>query len=235
MIILRDEFINECHRLEEIIKEYKNPKEEYERLKKEVVREELCSGGAVMHRGYYCPSLIQDIVVGNVKRGKILKRPTVRSRPTFRYRFNSSNQLIVIDTIDDVGGDNEIIIYSKEKETGILFNDRFGISLISECVYKDNKLDSYTIGSYASYKKQVQEIEKEIYAYSSDGLTCADWYDYFCFNKSIIIRHNQYCFQHDDEGCLSTYTSTEYDEFGNVKPSDYWKGHIFEVDIKRKV
>lgn len=41
---------------------------------KGIIRFEYAKGGESIHRGYYCPSLVYDLVVGNVKRGRLYKR-----------------------------------------------------------------------------------------------------------------------------------------------------------------
>lgn len=52
----------------------------YDSYSKQVVRYEVGVGGELMHRGYYCPSLVEDIIVGNAKRGRIAKRITSRTK-----------------------------------------------------------------------------------------------------------------------------------------------------------
>ncbi len=47
------------------------------------MRHEIGLGGELMHRGYYCPSLIEDVVVGNTKRGRISKRTTSKAKEPF--------------------------------------------------------------------------------------------------------------------------------------------------------
>ena len=52
------------------------------------------------------PSIIADIVVGGVKRGRLLRRVTTRSRPSFRYGFDADDRLIYAES----SFDREVII-----------------------------------------------------------------------------------------------------------------------------
>ena len=65
-----------CENFNEIMAVLK--KDSYENVfnqkEKTVVRREQASGGTCMQRGYYCPSFVMDIVLGNVNRGRLIKR-----------------------------------------------------------------------------------------------------------------------------------------------------------------
>lgn len=61
-------------------------------------------GGQTISRGYYCPSLIEELVVTNVTRGKLLKQLTKKSRPDYCYYFDNDMLVLIIEN------------FSKEKE-----------------------------------------------------------------------------------------------------------------------
>ena len=46
---------------------------ELQKQKSQVVYQQYCAGGT-MHRGYYCPSLTEDLWLGNTKRGRLCKK-----------------------------------------------------------------------------------------------------------------------------------------------------------------
>ena len=83
-----------------------------------IVREERSSGGDCLRQGYYHPSIIADIVVGGVKRGKLLKRITARSKPNFRYGFDADDRLIYTESPYN----REIIIHEGQMDIGLSFD-----------------------------------------------------------------------------------------------------------------
>lgn len=57
-------------------------------------------GDECIHRGYYCPSLIKDIVIGNCKCGGIIKRRTAKSERDLSYEYGfCDDQLIFVRQI----------------------------------------------------------------------------------------------------------------------------------------
>lgn len=223
-------FILECQRISDIATQYKDKCQFYfEELCHKVVREEYSVGGEVLHRGYYCPSPIYDIVVGNANRGKLLKRQTSRSNPTYKYGFDMNDNLITISQ----SYNNEFIIWNGETEIGISFSKDFGIEHISECFYNGRQIQSYVFCLYNQNENHIVQYQRENYEYSEFGLKTADFMNFFENEKPPILQHDKYHFQHDNEGFLSKYTVVEYD--GDSIKDSVWKNHVFDVNIERKV
>ena len=226
-------YLDECRRLTKLIKKY-TPECRllYEKQSTTVVREEYSVGGQMMHRGCYCPSLIQDIVMGECSRGKLLKRKTVRSRPAYRYGFNAQNQLVVVEQMG--GSLKEVVNYQEYRTTGISFNKEGRIKSLSECEYEDGRIKSYIVGNSSSFRDRevVNEYSREEYHYSEDCLAYVDWFAYTYHKITPILEHNKYIFQHDEEGYLSQYYVNEYE--GNKEKKGFWDGHLFKVYLKRK-
>lgn len=58
-------------------------------------------GGQTISRGYYCLSLIEEIIVTNVTRGKLLKQLTKKSRPDYCYYFDEDKMVLVQSNFSD--------------------------------------------------------------------------------------------------------------------------------------
>ena len=229
-------YVRECERLAEIAARYKdNCQQLYNELKETVVRYEYAVRTKVLHRGFYCPSPVQDIVIGNCNRGKLLKRLTARSRPTYKYGFDSHNELVVVEIlpVEKSFGAKEIILRSGNTETGLCFSINDGISALSECRYHDGQLISYINCVYLPFDERVSEYMKEEYSYSAEGLETANLYSFLNNEKAPIMVHDQYRFKHDKEGFLSKYTSVDFE--GDTVKDSVWNDHEFTVYIKRKV
>ena len=57
----------------------------------EPTRDEYCLQSRYLHRGFYCPSLILEHIVDNVKRGRLAKRMTSRTNPTNGYFYDEDD------------------------------------------------------------------------------------------------------------------------------------------------
>jgi len=221
-------FSTECQRIAAMVETYSSQCQSLKnQLEDGVVREEYSTGGRLLRRGYYCPSPIYDIVVGGCNRGRLLERTTPISKPTYRYCFNRSNEMIIADPIHLES--SEIIFRQCQTETGIMFSEKVGIKTISECTYQAEKIMSY--GWALCTSLGIFEYSKEVYTYSAEGLAVADIYTFS--NLCKTLAHEQYHFQHDDEGYLSGYTVANY--AGESKLSSVWDGYVFDVTVKRKV
>ena len=223
-------YLLESRRLEGIVAEYRGQCQSLKgQLEKDVVREECSTGGMTIHRGYYCPSPVHDIIVGGANRGKLFKRMTVKSKPTHRYGFNAAGELVIAYTIGEAGTVPEIIIRQGQTEIGLLLGSgEFDITTVSECTYRsDGKIASYTYAVCLPFdeKLAVHDYHKEIYTYSEDGLLEA--VDHHC-----SYSHYKYHFRHDYEGYLSGYTFAVYDSNGAITHND---DRVREIKIKRKV
>jgi len=224
-------FILEGQRLNKLIKYYSSRYEElYKEISANVVREEYSVKGEIIHRGYYCPSLIQDIVIGNSNRGKILKRKTSRSHLTYKYGFDSEDRLVVVEQLD--GGSIEVIVHKGDKTVGLSFDLEGCIESLAECIYQNGKISSYVFAVAWAGKGEC-EYRREDYNYSADGLEYVDMFDFLGGVGGPILNHERYLFRHDEEGYLSQYYVVEY-EGDRVKKS-FWDGHPFKVYLKRKI
>lgn len=227
---LYKEFKNEQIRLSNLAKKYLENKDKYLNYELNVVRKEYSVGGELLPRGYYCPSPIYDIIAGNCKRGKMLKRITSRSNPTYEYGYDKNDKLICVKCFlseDCLTYDFEILEYFDNLVIGVTFSKMFTneIKGLNECRYDSmNRIISF-IHAYGSFNNfNIDNIEKEQYSYNSTGLAIAECYNYIG-NNVPILDYNKYTFQHNTDGSLSSY---------KAEPSMF-KDNIYKVHVKRKI
>ena len=214
--VLLHEINKYCKRYEEIDANFSGTPSRYEYC---------CGSRGGIHRGYYCPSLIEDIVVGGVNRGRRVIHP--RSNYQFRYGFDSDNRLSVAEYYWDRNCGATPVLYSKE----FLIRDgqtvvapiyevihRPEISGVSLCKYDD-------CGRIVSYDRLVCYIENprlmgykeyysEKYSYDNNGLLK----DVYCGEKrESYIVWNKYRFHHDADGKLNCYE--HFDGNGTISSS----------------
>lgn len=227
--IAENEIKNQLTRLNHIYEKYKNQCELlYKNAVNAVIRKEFANKGENLHRGYYCPSPITDIVLGNASRGRILKRITSRSKPSYEYGFDKLGQLCIahylyLDEFDD--NHVEVILHDNKCEIGILFsinkNGHTSIESICESVFDDsNRIKSFILG-HIVYKNQIDEIEIEKYYYDESGLKTVETYSWV----ASIYSGEKYIFKHSNNGFLSEYV---------CEPRMY-PDEKFQVNIERKI
>ncbi len=222
-IIAQEELKLECIRFTKIAKKYLPIfKDLYYELISKVVRKELSSGGELCPRGYYCPSPILDIIIGNTGgRGRLLKRTTSRSKPTFEYCFDNSDKMILINYL--YSNCAEILEYKEDSAIGVSFsNSENKLTQIMECKYDENsRIVSLMIARSSFNDCNINEIEKEIYTYDENGLEVAEVFNYF----NGILNYDKFRFMHDEEGYLTEYKSE----------TSFCEDVVCKVTVKRRV
>ena len=190
-------------------------------------------GGECIHRGFYCPSIVEDIVVGNCNRGKILQR-SPRRKPDYTYGFDSDGKLILVRSESENAW--EFISYEKDREIGIgvTYLPKYnieGVSSVTECRRKGNQLLSYVYCQCLCSTTIISCLVEETYQYRRDELQVdrVRLWD----RKNERIQHNRYVFSVKD-GFLDDYTAVELDENGAVKWQEYHLGRIYKTYIQRE-
>jgi hypothetical protein len=141
---------------------------------KETVRFEYSKGGLTIHRGFYCPSPVYDLIVGNCKRGRLLKKKPDFPKYTYEYSFDKDNNLMRASKINELATQNnqyneEFLIYNNNIVYGMEFGNRGEIDVVSRCTYNKENIIAYerslcTIDEYA-------DLHYEKYKYENDVLS----------------------------------------------------------------
>lgn len=227
-VLLQNEFATECKRFTCIAARYKNTLISlYEKLLSKVAYREYSVGGEMIIRGYYCPSPIYDIVSSNCNRGRMLKRVTSRSRPSYEYCFDKDNKLIIVnychsDAVEILDYLGEDIVF------GVTFypNSEYEIgSIVESKIQRDGRIVSF-IKALSCYNDGViDELEKEVYSYDATGLCNAKVFHYLHQEPFGLVNYDKYIFKHDNDGYLKEYI-VEMSGFEN---------DIYKVPVKRKI
>lgn len=158
------------------------------------VRTEAASNGD-LHRGYYCPSLTVDLVVGGVKRGNLLRRLTKRSKSYFLYGFDKEDKLIWCKHIfNNIHVKTEYLFYRGDHVYGLTMRSDGRLEVVTEEQYCDGKLTSYCYILIIPNNicSEWVEMRKEVYHYDDQGLLTCDWYSLFPYLHDL--RHERITF-----------------------------------------
>ena len=200
--------MQECVRMERIYEKYSSRfLEIYEEECQKVARREYGNSGKTLHRGYYCPSLIMDIVIGNVSRGRTPSKRIPGKGAEFEFGFNEENRLSIINRPYSY----EVILYDGLYSLGLhgigSSSQSAFLLMISECHYRDGYIESYSTAIFDRAKHKVNELSIERYKYSQSELIV----DYLYFIKGLIepvCRKEKYFFQ-IEKGIMTQYRIEE--------------------------
>ncbi len=139
------------------------------------LREEICTGSN-MHRGYYNPSLVYDLIVGGNKRGRILKKHTARCSDYYRYYYGTDDRLMKVEyVLNNQVRSTEYIQYRDNYVLGVTlsrFLGRLELRTVCEEVYTNGVLS--TVSCMHCYLKEDKyrcfRFIMESYQYNESGL-----------------------------------------------------------------
>ncbi|MCM3115723.1 hypothetical protein M3610_10525 [Neobacillus sp. MER 74] len=141
---------------------------------KEIVNTQYSKGGEAIHRGYYCPSPVLDLIVGGLKRGKLFKRTPDFGRYSYEYCFDANDRLVHVKgvnefTTPDSNYDEEYLLYDGNIILGVEFRHTGDIVAVSRCTYENNHIVKYE-WSLCSLP-QYADLYIEEYVYKNNQLS----------------------------------------------------------------
>jgi len=217
-----------CNRVLQIIEEYQNSVDKcYKDACSNVAYQQYARGGEFLHRGYYCPSLIADIITGKANRGKIVKHIVASKDYTYKFSFDPMDNLILVEQTDVF----EVVFHKGRYEIGITaFKEDMKIQSVSECEYKDGQLFSYVLSLYDPYNACVVEIVEEKYTYLNDQVKVIR--SYFILSMGDWLKQSEEYTFTVENGYLTSYSLQEVDVSNSCKKKD---ARQFKVKTNRKI
>ena len=191
-----------------------------------VHHEEYAVQSKYIHRGYYCPSPIFDLIVGRTKRGKLLKRRTARSRIAYRYVFCDAERIHYVERFCENGTRiPEYLVYDGDCVYGFTVEDG-KLTEITKEVYENGQIVRFLYFRPSIGEKgfELTELHQEYYFYDDLGIVGCEFQDMYYVLEFII--NNRFQFRRQD-GYLVDYVETDSD--GTPIPG----GPVYTPGIKR--
>ena len=204
-----------------------------EDFKSRVTYYEYGIAGTSLHRGWYSPSLIEDIVIGNVSRGRLVRNPRKSTKPSFRFGFDQNEKIIVVDRYvyryDECRHtDSEYIVYEEDTIKGFTFlteNEQFattGKELVrySEEKYHNGLLVLFSYIDFSPFERKPWKFHLETHSVN-DLKMHSNLLEYDPADK---YYNNLICdFDIDENGLLVSYCahiegSAYYNDYTVTKP-----------------
>lgn len=191
---------------------------------KEIVRLEYSKGGEVIHRGYYCPSPVLDLVVGGMKRGRLFKKKIPHfGSYSYEYGFDKDNRLIRVKgvnefTTPDSRFDEEYLIYREDIVYGVEFNNLGELNVVSKCVYNDGNIIKYERSS--CNMEELADLYVEEYTYENNKLV--EVHQFYNITLSMgLYSENRFLVDQDQNGKIIRLTGGEI-------VNGEWQKNVFE-------
>lgn len=199
-----------------------NNEDKIRRLKAQIFddykRCEYDSGKCLLNRGYYCPSMVEDIYCGNTGRRKLVKYKKKSSSEYYEYRFDENDKLNAI--FNRERSRNEIIFEYKGLSVGVSCDYTFDnfVNLFTFCRYIKGKLDEYAFFT-VNPDGQLYPFNHEKYIYHENSI------EVFSSNHIQDDYFYRYVF-YTNEGTVDSWTCEEYQK-GLQRiipwlPDDFW-------------
>ena len=202
--------------------------------KTKAVRFEYAIKGSV-HRAVYCPSPVLDLLVGNVRRGRILDRVTAASKITHRFGFDKNNQLQFVEVISDIDRQiayTEYITREKNKLFGITIDNAGHLSALSEEQFVDGRIQKYIYAEMLPATEDILcfDLNTEEYQYDEHGLASCEWTGFDPLSSDM--RRKLLCKFERRDGLLYSYTTQDL-IWMQIDPENT-PTHMYVARISRK-
>ena len=172
-------FQSECDRLAQAFSQL--PIQEWmQACQKNTVRTEWAVG-STLHRGFYCPSPVYDLLVGNVKRGVIRKNGIPVENRSHVYGFDEAGRLLWCKSLYNAkAAYTEYLTYCDSRIFGVTVSEQGEVMSLTEEVYAEGRIVSYLYGLCLNPEGTVKiaELSCEYYTYDEEGLCGTQWHRY---------------------------------------------------------
>ena len=162
----------------------------------EISRDEQCCG-ATLHRGYYHPSPVYDLIVGNTKRGRLSSKS---NHPlSHRFYFDCEDRLVRIEYLHaEQISHIEYLNYCGQSVKGITVDRNGFLSAVTEERYPHNRISFFSIVRcyHVAGGDQCLDYHEEEYHYDNLGLSKCHFVNFT--PKSGYLVDRTYTFDRDN-------------------------------------
>lgn len=171
-----------------------------------LAREEFCTN-STLHRGFYHPSPVYDILVGNTQRGCLKKRLSPNKLFTHRYLYNNDGILTCIETyFQSKVAYVEYLFYGENQRIGVTIDREMRLAAVSEEVFDDGHIITFSLMNCVLRGEDYEcfNFQTEIYHYDATGLIECELRK--LSPVSMHFTDERYFWERED-GYLTAYTN----------------------------
>lgn len=180
-------------------------------------------GGETIHRGYYYPGLVLDLIAKGASRGRLYKRMPKNAKYSYEYTFDKNGRMI--KSLQRGEGNcspiEEYFLY--EKNTVISFIFEYGLQYITKCDYENDNLIMYTYVRFrfGRTSNNIAEYRCEKYSYENGLFKVSNRYTILVDERFSYIRHCREIFERDEEGYIDHYIGGVIENGKMIDPDTY--------------
>lgn len=218
----------------EMLKKGQKLQHEVELGPQEAITCEKFCAGSNLHRGYFHPSPVFDLIVGGLKRGRLLKKAG-KQTSFFRYLYTNDTLSYIESYYQGRIACREKLFYRENIRIGVTVDLYNHLSAVSEECYENGQL-SYFILAHFSHIDEADScyhLQVETYTYDAVGVKESTYLMHSPVNG--VIFQDRYLFERED-GFLTGYTnltSPKKDAYRfltkrECMPTDFWQQIHFQ-------
>jgi len=162
--------------------------------------------GSTLHRGACYPSPVYDLIVGNTKRGRIVRQTKNGTKITHRYLYDQDNKLYQIESIyRERIAYTETLFRYQDEILGVTVDKCGCLAAVTRETYQDHRLCSFVLLNCYDIGEgsKCYSYQQEDYDYDADGL-CGCRFIMLMPESNQLVDH-YYEFERQD-GYLTAYT-----------------------------
>lgn len=184
-------------------------------------------GGETIHRGYYYPGLVLDLIAKGASRGHLYKRMPQNAKYSYEYTFDENGRMIKVIKRqgDKIPPTEEYFVYEKDTIISFIFGD--GLEGISKCDFKDDNLIMYTFVRFRFWEKSnsIAEYSCEKYSYENGLFKVSNRYTIryasLANERVSYFEHCREIFERDEEGYIDHYIGGVIENGEMIEPGTY--------------
>ena len=184
-----------------------------------------------IHRGFYCPSPVYDLLFGYTNRGRIIKGAEAK-KARWRFAYDENGRMIYVDRLKGKSViETEYLFYIGQTRLGVLLDENSIIKNITEEVFEQELLVLYSMATVYPDENDYfcAEFRTEQYIRDEIGLRICEIQDFQPY-VSYFQNKDRIVFEREN-GYLKSYTVTEY---ATAAADEEWPTADYIVGIPRK-
>jgi hypothetical protein len=201
-----------------------------------IARWQGAKGETTMERGYYDPSPVHDLLVGNTCRNTLLKKNEDLSLATMQYGFDYAGRLsYVLRHKGTKYEKHEGLFYEGERVLGLTKRPSGEIEALTLCEFKNGNINKYVFLYRATDWKFV--LQKEEYWYDGGKLLRMKWTEAseneYILPERYLVRSDEYYLRSDEKGYFSQAQRIAY--WGPIPRDVFDEDRWWPIKKKRRL
>ena len=167
--------------------------------------------GSTLHRGYYHPSPAYDIIIGNTKRGRLIRNP-ITANASQCYYYDDQHRLFRVDSLyQGCLAYTEYLCADEQTIYGVTVDRNSRLAAVCREIYKNGRIAALSLANYVCAHEHYScfNYMEEHYRYDAQGLCASSFAQYRPGSNHAIYEIYQF---HRENGKLVSFVNCAHPE-----------------------